>query len=92
MLLSFSMGTAPWVYMAQKETQGGGGEGSIITTFFMQISFVAVMLAIVVFRPSSLLPLWLIFGAIMLIGVCASVAYGLASIQFRTAYELARQD
>jgi hypothetical protein len=33
MLLAFSIGTAPWTYMAQKEAQGGAGEGSLMTAF-----------------------------------------------------------
>lgn len=86
MLFSFSVGTAPWVYMAQKETQSGGGEGSIIAATFTQIAFAAVMIGIVVFRPTSMMPLWATFGAIMLLEVCFSLYYTLASIWVRAHY------
>jgi hypothetical protein len=78
MLLAFSVGTAPWTYMAQREAQGGAGEGSLMAAFFAQLAFVAVILAIVIFRPASLTPLWLLFSAIMLIEVCIATAVGLA--------------
>ncbi len=53
LLLAFSIGTAPWAYMAQKEAQRGGGEGSLMAAFSAQVAFVAVLLAIVIFRPLS---------------------------------------
>lgn len=78
MLLAFSIGTAPWTYMAQKEAQGGAGESSLVAAFFAQLAFVAVMLAIVIFRPESLRPLWLIFSVVMLIHVCFATVVGVA--------------
>lgn len=81
MLLAFSIGTGPWTYLAQKDAQGGAGEGSFLGVFFMQLAFLAVILAIVIFRPDSLAPLWLLFGTIMLIQVGVAVAVGVAMMR-----------
>lgn len=91
LLLSFSVGTAPWVYMAQRETQSGGGEGSIIVTMFAQIAFAVVVIGIIIFRPLSIMPLWVTFGAIMLAEVCFSLIYTLALMRARAAYESVNQ-
>jgi hypothetical protein len=85
MLLAFSIGTAPWTYMAQKEAQGGAGEGSIMAAFFAQLAFVAVIIAIVFFRPASLRPLWLLFSTIMLIHVFVAAIIGVVIMREEAA-------
>jgi|SRR6185312_15052950 len=85
MLLAFSIGTAPWTYMAQKESQGGAGEGSLMAAFFAQLAFLAIILTIIIFRPESLRPLWLLFSMIMLIQVCVATIVGVAMIREEAA-------
>ena len=75
LLLSYSIGTAPWAYMAQHEIRGGGGEGSMIATVFMQLAFAIVVCYSIVFRPDTAEPLWWIFGIVMGVEVLVCLAY-----------------
>lgn len=54
--------------MAQKEAQGGGGEGSIATTFFAQIGYV-VMVLMALFGRVTIIDVLTAFVIIMLVGI-----------------------
>lgn len=77
LLLSYSIGTAPWAYMAQHEIRGGGGEGAMVATFFMQLAFLVNMAYVVIGRP-TLLALWIIFASIMGLQVVIAVVMAFA--------------
>ncbi len=72
-LLAYSIATAPWGYMATKETQGGGGEGSMVAVFFAQIGMAIVALFVLLARPRSPTPLWWIMGSVMVVEVIVSL-------------------
>jgi hypothetical protein len=67
-LLIWSYGVAldPWMWLAQKDQQGGGNEFSIFTTFFAQISYILAM--IMFFLGATLGTIAIVFGVIMLTG------------------------
>lgn len=64
LLWSYGVATGPIASMAQKEQN----EYAFISTFFAQISYIAVML-IVIFSRVSLLDVSIVFGIIMSIGL-----------------------
>lgn len=78
LLWSYGVATGPIAWMAQKETQGGGGEGAMMSTFFSQFAYVLVILAILLFGV-SLLDVIVLFGVIMSVGLV---------FQFRMALQL----
>src|SRR3989338_5714127 len=64
---SYGVALAQWMYLAQKDQQGGGGnEYSMFTIFFAQISYILGM--ILFFLGATLGTIAFIFGAIMLAG------------------------
>ncbi len=67
-LLFWSYGVAlgPWMWLAQKDQQGGGNEFSILTTFFAQAAYILGM--IMFFFNATLGTIAVIFGIIMLSG------------------------
>lgn len=68
LLWSYGVATTPMGLLTQKEMQGGGGVGSMIATFFAQVAYVIVILA-VLFLSVSLLDVIILFGAIMFVGL-----------------------
>ena len=66
LIWSYGVALAPWMFLAQKDQQGGGNEYSIFTTFFAQISYILGM--ILFFLGATLGTIAFIFGAIMLAG------------------------
>jgi len=80
LIWAYGVATGPIAYMAQKEGQGGGGDASMISSFFTQVAFVASIFVILFFRV-SLVDVTLFFGAIMLLGLAA---------QFQLAVRLER--
>lgn len=52
LLWSYSVGTGVWTWLARKDSQGGGGEASLVSAFFLQIAFIIAMTMIYFFRPS----------------------------------------
>jgi len=66
LIWSYGVALAPWMFLAQKDQQGGGNEYSIFTTFFAQISYILGM--ILFFLGATLGTIAVIFGIIMLIG------------------------
>ena len=80
LLWSYGVATGPIAWMTQKATQGGGGEGAIICSFFAQVAYVIVILAVLFFGV-SLMDVIVLFGAIMVIGIV---------FQFRIASQLER--
>ena len=80
LLWSYGVATGPIGWLAQKEAQGGGGEGAMISTFFAQVAYVIVIFA-VLFLSVSLADVIILFGAIMVVGLV---------FQFRIASQLER--
>lgn len=68
LIWSYGVATGPINYMAQKEMQGGGGEASMITTFFVQVAYVLVILAVLLFKV-SLIDVTILFAAVMVVGL-----------------------
>lgn len=67
LIWSYGVALAPWMWLAQKDQQGGGGnEYSMFTIFFAQISYILGM--ILFFLGATLGTIAVIFGAIMLAG------------------------
>jgi hypothetical protein len=82
LLWSYGVATGPIAWLAQKEAQGGGGQGAMISTFFAQVAYVIVILTVLFLRV-SLVDVIALFGAIMVIGLV---------FQFRIASQLERPD
>lgn len=88
LIWSYGVALGPWMYMAQKEQQGGTGDGSVMTTFFAQVAYIIVAL-VVIFGSATLIDLAAIFGAIMLIGMLIQTGIALTVLKeekrFRTS-------
>ena len=66
LIWSYGVALAPWMWLAQKDQQGGGNEFSMFSIFFAQISYILGM--ILFFLGATLGIIAVIFGAIMLFG------------------------
>ncbi len=80
LLIAFSVATGPWVYMAQKEAQGGNDQSSF-TTFFLQIACAAifVMLAFAGAHPfTALVAFLVIMGIALLLNLGMGIAMAAA--------------
>ena len=78
LLLAYGVATGPISWMAQKESQHGGGEFAVISSLFAQIAFIAVVaVAFIVAWP--FFDLALLFAAIMGVGLL---------FQFRLAFRM----
>jgi len=77
-LLVWSYGVAlgPWMWLAQKDQQGGGNEFSTLTTFFAQAAYILGM--IMFFFGATLGAIAILFGIIMLAGAILQmiIAFG----------------
>jgi len=71
LIWSYGVALAPWMWLAQKDQQGGGNEFSLFSIFFAQISYIIGM--ILFFFGATLGTIAVIFGAIMLIGATLQV-------------------
>lgn len=71
LIWSYGVAFAPWMWLAQKDQQGGGNEYSIFTIFFAQVSYILGMGMF--FLGSTLETITIIFGAIMLIGAVLQI-------------------
>jgi len=71
LIWSYGVALAPWMWLAQKDQQGGGNEFSLFSIFFAQISYILGM--ILFFFGATLGTIAVIFGAIMLIGATLQV-------------------
>lgn len=78
LIWSYGVALGPWMYMTQKEQQGGSGDASLMTTFFAQVAYVVIAL-VVIFGEASLEELAVVFGGVMLVGmlVQTSIAFAL---------------
>ena len=66
LIWSYGVALAPWMWLAQKDQQGGGNEFSIFTIFFAQVSYILSM--ILFFLGTTLYIIAITFGVIMLAG------------------------
>lgn len=66
LIWSYGVALAPWMYLSQKDQEGGGNEYSIFTTFFAQTAYILGM--ILFFLGTTLGAITIIFGIIMLTG------------------------
>lgn len=66
LIWSYGVALAPWIWLAQKDQQGGGNKFSIFSVFFAQISYILGM--ILFFLGVTLGTIAVIFGAVMLFG------------------------
>jgi len=77
-LLVWSYGVAlgPWMWLAQKDQQGGGNEFSTLTTFFAQAAYILGM--IMFFFGATLGTIAILFGIIMIAGAILQmiIAFG----------------
>ncbi len=77
LIWSYGVALAPWMWLAQKDQQGGGGnEYSMFTIFFAQVSYILAM--VMLFFGATLGTIAIMFGAIMLLGAIlqVSIAFG----------------
>ena len=77
LIWSYGVALAPWMWLAQKDQQGGGGnEYSMFTIFFAQVSYILAM--VMFFLGATLGTIAVMFGAIMLLGAIlqVSIAFG----------------
>ena len=76
LIWSYGVALAPWMWLAQKDQQGGGNEFSILATFFAQISYILAM--IMFFLGATLGTIAITFGVIMLIAAILqmTIAFG----------------
>jgi len=72
LIWSYGLALAPWMYLAQKDRQADAGEGSIVTTFFAQMAYLALMLAVILGASHMAGFLW--FGGVMLAGLALQFA------------------
>jgi|HigsolmetaAR201D_1030396.scaffolds.fasta_scaffold10813_3 hypothetical protein len=80
LIWSYGVALGPWMYMAQKEQQGGTGDASAMTTFFAQVAYIVVAL-VVIFGSATLIGLAMIFGGIMLVGMLIQTGLALAMLR-----------
>lgn len=78
LLVAFTVATAPWAYMAQKEAQSGNSQSSF-TTFFLQLACAVafVMLAFAGAQPYTAL---VVFLSVMGLALILSLGMGFAMI------------
>ncbi|HUU19256.1 MAG TPA: hypothetical protein VMW72_19050 [Sedimentisphaerales bacterium] len=76
LIWSYGVALAPWMWLAQKDQQGGGNEFSIFTTFFAQISYIIAMIMFLL--SVTLGTIAITFGVIMLIAAILqmTIAFG----------------
>jgi len=73
LIWSYGVALAPWMYLAQKDQQGvGGNEYSTFIIFFAQASFILAM--VMCFLGATLGTIAVMFGAIMLLGAILQVS------------------
>lgn len=66
LIWSYGVALAPWMWLSQKDQQGGGNEFSMFLIFFAQISYILGMVMFLL--GATLGTIAVIFGAIMLFG------------------------
>ena len=71
LIWSYGVALAPWMWLAQKDQQGGGNEYSMFTIFFAQVSYILTM--VMFFLGTTIGVLTITFGAIMLGGAILQV-------------------
>ena len=79
LLWAYGVATGPVAFLAHKESQGGGGQASAITTAFSQIGFLILIICVPVFQM-SLPDAAVLFIAVMFIGMCVQLAAGLKAV------------
>lgn len=73
LIWSYGVAVGPFVWMAQKDSQGDGWNGSIATTVFAQIGYI-VMVLMALFSRVTMIDVLTVFAAIMLVGLCFQFA------------------
>lgn len=75
---SYGVALSPWMWLAQKDQQGGGNEFSMLSLFFAQISYILGM--ILFFLGINILIITVVFSAIMLVGALLQIliAFGVS--------------
>ena len=68
MIWSYGVALAPWMWLAQKAQQSGGGGGEMISLFFAQLAYLAALLYAFFFRATVLDVVYL-FGGFMLVAL-----------------------
>lgn len=81
LIWSYGVATGPWAWMAQKEQQGGGGFASIVSSFFSQVGYIVMVLAVLLVRM-TLIDVIILFSVVMFIGLV---------IQFKASLELQKE-
>lgn len=71
LIWSYGVALAPWMWLAQKDQQGGGNEYSMFTIFFAQISYIFTM--IMFFLGATIGAITITFGTIMIVGAILQV-------------------
>ncbi|MCD6337046.1 MAG: hypothetical protein J7M01_02290 [Candidatus Marinimicrobia bacterium] len=76
LIWSYGVALGPWMWLAQKDQQGGGNEFSTLTTFFAQAAYILGM--IMFFFGATLGTIAIAFGTIMLSGAILQmvIAFG----------------
>ncbi len=82
LIWSYGVALAPWMFLNQKDQQGGGNEFSALTTSFTQIAYVLGM--IFFFLGANMGSVFLIFVLVMLISAVIQI-YIVAKVEFKKA-------
>ncbi len=83
LIWSYGVATGPWSYFAQKDN----GNASFITTFFAQFSYFVMGICAVFYRP-YLDDCFVIFSALMCLGMLLHSGFGFAMLKYERRLSL----
>jgi hypothetical protein len=72
LIWSYGVATGPWAFLAQKDVQSGSDTGAATFTFFAQVAYLLVIVAIAFFSP-TILQAALLFGGVMLVAALVNL-------------------
>ncbi len=75
LIWSYGVAIGPWAFLAQKDVQAGTGEGAVTLTFFAQLAYLVLIVAIAFFSP-TVPQAAAIFGGIVALGAIQNIALG----------------
>ena len=93
LIWSYGVAVGPWMWLAQKDQEGGGNDFSIMSTFFAEVSYIIAM--IMYFIGATIETIALVFGAIMFCAAIFQIFIALLDQKYHDDYpvlENANQD
>jgi hypothetical protein len=73
LIWSYGVATGPWAYMASKDQQTGDLSGSAIATFFAELAYVGIMIAMLL-SVATVIQTIMIFAGIMFVGMLIQIS------------------